>query len=129
MSIRPSLVIYAKDTGRLAQFYESVLGLTQETDDGYLTLRGPEYSIVVVRIPSQLASHIEISSPPLRREDVAIKFVAPVDSIARARDAAPPHGGAVDPPDREFTFQGMIRCDCVDCEGNILQLATPANAS
>lgn len=124
---RASLVLYAKDVQRVADFYAAVLGLSRSTtQDGYVALNGPTYSMLVVRIRPHLADKIEIQSPPQRRENVALKMVMPVESISRARAAAPAYGGAVDPAEREWTFDGLLRCDCVDCEGNIIQLAEPA---
>lgn len=126
--MRPSVVIYAKDMATIARFYTSVLGLTEKSRaDDHILLHAPTYSIAIVGIRPRLAAQIEISTPPKLREDVAIKLVLPVDSLSRVRAIAADFGGAIGPIERQWSFDGLIRCDGNDPEGNIIQFAEGAS--
>ncbi len=59
----------------------------------------------------------------MRREETPIKLIVPVDDLPAARRRIAEHGGAVDSPDREWTWESTVRVDAVDPEGNVLQLA------
>lgn len=129
-ALRPAVVIYAKDVDRVALFYASVLELTETARaDDHITLSAPSYAITVVRIRAQLASQIEISTPPQRRENVAIKLVLPVDSLERAREKVAKLGGAIGAIEKQWQFDGAIRCDGNDPEGNVIQFAEAASPS
>jgi predicted enzyme related to lactoylglutathione lyase len=58
----------------------------------------------------------------VRREDVPVKLVFAVVDIVAARNSAAERGGAVDPVDREWGFEGFKVCDGHDPEGNVFQL-------
>jgi predicted enzyme related to lactoylglutathione lyase len=117
-------VVYAKDLDRVSEFYESVAGLSVTAREAtYVVLSGDGFRLIVVAVPHWLAMDIVISDPPTRREDTPIKLVLPVASLAAAREAAPAYGGVVDPPDREWAFDGTRVCDGNDPEGNVVQLA------
>lgn len=117
-------VVYAKDLDRVSAYYEAVAGLAPGTRDAtYAVLTGDGFRLIVVALPHWLARDIVISDPPARREDTPIKLVIPVVSLAAARDRAPAYGGVVDPPDREWVFDGSRVCDGHDPEGNVVQLA------
>ena len=126
----PSVIIYAKDPDGLAAFYSAVLGMREtERTEGFVTLAAASHSLVIVRMREEIAATVEISSPPRRRENVALKPVFPVDDVLDASAAAAANGGTVDPKNRPWTFQGAVRIDCLDPEGNVIQLAAPASAS
>jgi predicted enzyme related to lactoylglutathione lyase len=125
--LRAGAVVYAKDLAKVAAFYESVAGLTVESsDDGYVMLGAPHVQISLVQIPDDIARTIQIDVPPERRADTALKLLIPVAEIAAAREAALEAGGGVDPPDREWSFEGFARCDGYDPEGNVIQLIQSA---
>lgn len=127
-TLRPAVVIYAKDIDRIALFYASVFELTETARaDDYISLSSPSYAITVVRIRPALASQIEISAPPRRRENVAVKLVLPVDSLDRAREKVAKLGGAIGAVERQWQFAGAIRCDGNDPEGNVIQFAEAAS--
>lgn len=129
-TLRPAVVIYAKDLDRVARFYASVFELTETARaDDYVSLSAPSYAITVVRIRAQLASQIEISTPPKRRENVAVKLVLPVESLDRAREKVANLGGAIGAVEKQWQFDGAIRCDGYDPEGNVIQFAEAASPS
>ena len=129
-ALRPAVVIYAKDIDRVALFYALVFELTETARaDDYVSLSAPSYAITVVRIRAQLASQIDISTPPQRRENVAVKLVLPVDSLERAREKVAKLGGAIGAVEKQWQFDGAIRCDGNDPEGNVIQFVEAVSPS
>ena len=122
---RAGLFIYAKDLARLAQFYQSLLGMTRahETPD-LVVLRSPELQITVNAMPAHVAAQVDISSPPEKRDNVAYKFFFTVPSLAAASQAASSLGGEVLP--EQWRGPGFIVSNAVDPEGNIFQVRESA---
>jgi predicted enzyme related to lactoylglutathione lyase len=123
-------IVYAKDIHRLARFYAAVadLEVMHEVDD-HIVLESEALELVIVAIPVATAARIAITTPPQRRENTAVKLVFPVPSIADAREAARANGGELNPPAKEWKFQGLRVCDGCDPEGNVIQLRElPADA-
>jgi predicted enzyme related to lactoylglutathione lyase len=116
-------IVYAKDIARLSQFYAAVadLEIVHAVDD-HVVLESETYELVVVAIPADTAARIVISTPPARRENTAFKLSFAVDSLAQARIAARAAGGDLNPPEKEWDFQGLRVCDGCDPEGNMIQL-------
>jgi predicted enzyme related to lactoylglutathione lyase len=115
----PGAVIYAKDLDAMQAFYERVTKLAvEEVGEGYVLM--DELSLVA--IPEEIADTFEILSPPLRREETAVKLVFDVPGLAAARVRATQLGGMVDPADTEWEFGGWKVCDGHDPEGNVIQL-------
>lgn len=119
----PGAVVYALDHRRVAEFYRAAIGLRESScDDEHAVLESSQQRLIVLRIPEAIAAKITVQDPPERREDTAVKLLFVVHDIARARQQAAGLGGVIDPPDREWTFQGHTRCDGHDPEGNPLQV-------
>ena len=119
---RSGAVLYAKDLVRLGAFYSAVLGLeTTARSDDHMVLESRGFQLVVLQIPNDIASTIEIAVPPTRRANGAVKLVFFVSSIAGVRAAAEAFGGVVDSTDKEWSFQGFTVCDGLDPEGNVIQ--------
>ena len=115
------LFVYAKDLDRLANFYESILGLSRlHASEEWVVLDGQGMQLIVHAIPAPIASSIQISSPPQHREDTALKFFFTVPSIAAARAAAPALGGEVF--SQQWHGPGFRVCNGCDPEGNIFQV-------
>jgi predicted enzyme related to lactoylglutathione lyase len=128
MTIHPQAgaVMYAKDVERIAQFYAALAGLTRATTAAdHVVFGSSSFQLVVHRIPEFLAASITITNPPLRRERTPIKLVLWVERIAPRRTMALALGGALDPVDTEWAFDGCRVCDGVDPEGNVFQLRAP----
>jgi predicted enzyme related to lactoylglutathione lyase len=116
-------VVYAKDLQRVRTFYEGVVGFAAAyVASDHVVLRLPAFELVIVTIPRAIADSLEIAQPPRRRTDTAIKLVFPIHDIAAARTVAPRYGGEIDPPEKEWAFQGLRVCDGHDPEGNVIQL-------
>jgi predicted enzyme related to lactoylglutathione lyase len=116
-------ILYAKDFGRLVEFYASVAGIEpQGVEKGFATFGSGPAQFVIVRIPKRIADTIDIDTPPQPREDAALKLVFAVEDIAHARDRAAELGGAINAMEREWEFEGAGVCDGHDPEGNIFQL-------
>jgi predicted enzyme related to lactoylglutathione lyase len=116
-------VLYAKDLGRLVDFYSSVTGIEPRTlEKGYAILGSIPSQFVIVRIPKRIADTIDIATPPEPREDAPLKLVFAVEDIAHARDRAAELGGAMNAVGREWEFEGAKVCDGQDPEGNVFQL-------
>jgi len=116
-------IVHAKDVQRLARFYAEVadLEIVHEVDD-HVVLESETYELVIVAIPAATAARIVISSPPTRRENTAFKLSFRVENLAQAREIALAAGGELNPPAREWDFQGMRVCDGCDPEGNMIQV-------
>jgi predicted enzyme related to lactoylglutathione lyase len=116
-------IVYAKDIARLARFYAAVadLEIVHEVED-HVVLESETYELVIVAIPAATAVRIAIYTPPARRENTAFKLSFAVDSLADARTAAQAAGGELNPPGKEWDFQGLRVCDGCDPEGNMIQL-------
>lgn len=80
-----SLVVYAKDREGLARFYAALLGLQEvESGPGFTLLAARGVELAVVGIRADIAARIELSSPPVVREDTPLKFSFLVASLAAA---------------------------------------------
>ena len=124
------VIVYAKDIHRLARFYAAVadLEVMHEVDD-HIVLETETHELVIVAIPAAIAANIVITTPPQRRENTAFKLSFAVASLAEAREAAKANGGELNPPAKEWRFQGMRVIDGCDPEGNMIQLRElPADA-
>ena len=116
-------VVYAKDIARVSQFYSHVVGLPitlRETE--FVVLQSLTFQLVVVAVPSEIAAQITIETPPVRREDTAVKLCFSVSSIEAAREEAAMWGGQLNGSEREWEFQGSHVCDGHDPEGNVIQV-------
>jgi predicted enzyme related to lactoylglutathione lyase len=130
VSLRAGAVVYAKDLATVAAFYQRVAGLRIESsDDGFVMLGAAHLQLGIVQTPDEIARAIDIAVPAQRREDTAVKLLIPVADIAAARDVALEAGGVVDPPDREWSFDGYVRCDGHDPEGNVIQVIQVVRSS
>jgi predicted enzyme related to lactoylglutathione lyase len=115
------LFIYAKDLERLSAFYQALLGLSEiHVRDDVAVLDVPGLQLVIHAIPKHIADTFEISTPPERREEAALKFFFTVSALDAAAVLAAAHGGAV--LDDHWEGRGFRACNAVDPEGNVFQL-------
>jgi predicted enzyme related to lactoylglutathione lyase len=119
-----ALVIFAVNVKALASFYEAVLGLAASPMPGDsrkdIRLGGHNSELLIHSIPERISKTIVIESPPLAREETAMKPVFDVKSIDEALKQVPLLGGIV--TERSFILDGLTRHDVVDPEGNVVQL-------
>ncbi len=118
---RAGLFIYAKHTERLASFYQAVAGMSRlHAVDGFVVLQSPDIQLLVHQIPPPIAAQIVIESPPVRREETALKFFFTVPSLESARSLAAELGGEVF--DESWQGPGFVVCNAMDPEGNVFQV-------
>lgn len=116
-------VVFVNDASRAAAFYRAITGLpVAHSEEGYVLLGDGAYQLVIHAIPAPIAATIEVTSPPALREDAAFKLFFMVPDLAKARRAAAEHGGAIDPPDREWRLREYRVAEGHDPEGNVIQL-------
>jgi predicted enzyme related to lactoylglutathione lyase len=84
-------------------------------------LLGPNHEVVVHAISKAYADSIEIESPPIKRDDVALKPVFVVDDLELVRTAAKANGGYLKPLKQAWRIRGYIVLDGCDPEGNVIQ--------
>jgi len=119
-----SLVIFALNVKILADFYKDVLSISPAPRPGdskkdiRLGINGEE--LLIHSIPNRIATSIVIQSPPVPRENSAMKPVFDVESLSIALERVTLLGGIV--TERTFTLGGLTRRDIVDPEGNVVQL-------
>ena len=90
------VLIYAKNLDLLAQFYAQILGMRElHRRDEIVVLQSAHLQLLIHAIPAPIAEHVHVSTPPAKRENVALKFFATVDSMAAARALAAQLGGQV----------------------------------
>ena len=116
------LVVFAKSVKKLSAFYIRTLGLeVLESARSHQLLRGSGYEVVVHAIPAKYAREIQITKPPVLREDSAMKPSFVVSDLAALRLAVVATGGWLKPEEMAWTIRGHKVLDGCDPEGNILQ--------
>lgn len=123
---RTGVLIYAKDLQRVSAFYEQVLDAkVLHADAEHRVLQSPDTQLVIHAIPAPYAASISIATPPVPREEQAIKPFFTVESLAAAERAIEPFGGRVWGP--VFPGPGIRVRNVCDPEGNILHLRESAD--
>ena len=117
-------VVYVKDLARMTAFYERCFGLAVADVDRerFCVLAGNDWELSLVAAPDAIAAQIAISDPPARRTDSPTKLAFEVQAIEGLRSLVAGLGGQLDPPDSAWTFHAYRHLDCLDPEGNVLQL-------
>ena len=125
-SSRAGVFIYAKDPERLSGFYRSVLGMvTAHRTEQMSVLRSPDLQLIVHAMPAHLAPQVFISTPPVLRDQAALKFFCTVPSLVEAEEAVEALGGRFLPG--QWQSPGFVVRNACDPEGNIFQVrAAPA---
>ena len=119
---RTGAVLFARRLDQVATFYSNVLGLSEANrDDDHILLESSGFQLVVHRIPRHWPMTTELAEPPVRRATAAFKPVFFVHSLASVRSIAHAHGGAMEPQEKEWSFNGILVCDALDPEGNVIQ--------
>ncbi len=117
-----ALCVFAKNVEQVSLFYQQALGLkVQASDKTHDLLVGQNHEVVVHAISKAYAESINIESPPIRRDDVALKPTFVVDDLEVVRTAAKVNGGYLKPLKQAWRFRGYIVLDGCDPEGNVIQ--------
>lgn len=115
-------VIYVGDLERMRAFYQRCFELsTADTGPGYHGLRSDSWLLTLVYSPEAVPA----TTPPTRRANTPVKLAFEVPSIQSLRPIVARLGGEVSPVDAEWEFRNAVHCDCVDPEGNVVQLIEP----
>jgi len=121
-------VIFAVNVKSMADFYQAVTGFSADPRPGDSTkdirLGKGDEELLIHSIPPRIAKTIVIETPPLAREESAMKPIFDVDSLSSALEQVTLRGGLV--TERTFTLDGLTRHDIVDPEGNVVQLRARA---
>jgi predicted enzyme related to lactoylglutathione lyase len=113
---------FAKNVEQVSLFYQQALKLkVQASDKTHDLLVGQNHEVVVHAISKAYAESINIESPPIRRDDVALKPTFVVDDLEVVRTAAKVNGGYLKPLKQAWRFRGYIVLDGCDPEGNVIQ--------
>lgn len=124
-TVHAGIMIYAKDAQALVQFYAAVLQLLECTQEsqaelGFFVLQGRGIELIIHAIPAAYAAEIQIETPPVPREDSALKFFFSVHDLKHAGDVAVEWGGSIS----EQVWEAALYryCNGIDPEGNVFQL-------
>ena len=119
---RTGAVLFAARVDKVASFYSNVLGLVEvHRDDDHILLESPSFQLVVHRIPGHFNTTTELTEQPVRRAGASFKPVFFVASLGSVRKAAAAHGGTMEAPEKEWSFNGVAVCDAIDPDGNVIQ--------
>lgn len=118
---RAGALLYAKDVEQLASFYETLLPMTRiHVAADLIVLESPDFQLVVHAMPPDRASQVVVTSPPLRREQSALRLFFTVPRLQDVRATAARLGGAVF--SEIWHGPGFRVCNTSDPEGNLFQL-------
>jgi hypothetical protein len=92
-----------------------------ESDKTHDLLVGEGHEVVVHDISKAYAESIEIATPPMPRDESAMKPTFVVDDLEVVRTAAKATGGFLKPLKQAWRFRGFVVLDGWDPEGNIVQ--------
>jgi predicted enzyme related to lactoylglutathione lyase len=117
-------IVYVKDLARMRAFYERCFGLSvaADGDDEFCILASHDWELSLVALPEAVAATVVVSDPPARREQSPIKLAFAVASIEGLRAVVTNAGGHMDPIESTWEFRSRRHLDCVDPEGNVVQL-------
>ena len=89
-------------------------------DEHITVLESDDLQLVLHRIPPHIAADIVVTSPPQRREDVAMKFFLTVPDLDVAAERIAALGGTLF--DDRWQGPGFTVCNAMDAEGNVFQV-------
>lgn len=117
--MRAAAVLYVGDLDVMRAFYQECFGLVAvDVTADFCGLVSEAWVLTLVRSAQAVPDTI----PPQRRGSTPIKLAFSVASIEALRPVIGRLGGQVDLPSAEWEFNNAVHCDCVDPEGNVVQL-------
>ena len=118
------VILFVKDMKVMQAFYEGILGLEQisnsENSKDFVSLNAGGIQICLHQIPQRYAKNIEITDPPIPREETPMKVAFRVANVEDTRAQLESH---------EIKMQKVQKgkkvcfCDGIDPEGNIFQIS------
>jgi predicted enzyme related to lactoylglutathione lyase len=125
---RTGTLIYAKDLTMLASFYTALLAMTTTyATDEIVVLHSPDGQLILHQIPAHIAETFVVDTPPVLREEAAIKPFFTVPSFAEAQTCATSLGGGLF--GHQWEGPGFRVTNAYDPEGNIIQLRAPLDGA
>jgi predicted enzyme related to lactoylglutathione lyase len=117
-------VVYVRDLPVMRTFYESCFGMSvlESGGDEFCVLASEDWELSLVAVPEAVAAMWVITDPPERREETPVKLAFEVTSIEDLRPVVTGTGGQADPARSAWDFRGFRHLDCLDPEGNVVQL-------
>src|SRR5215467_15624406 len=119
-----SAILYVKDLERMKRFYSEMLGVVPTNHhwtDTWATFETGGARFSLHAIPAEIAKNIVIESPPIRREQHAVKLSFEVMDVESERARLESLG--VQMLRRPWQKPGEA-CDAVDPEGNVFQICS-----
>jgi len=121
-----SAVLYVKDLDSMRAFYERCFAMSaQHAGKRFCVLASADWELSLVRPADHIAAAIVIATPPLRRKGSPIKLTFDVVDLDQLRSLVLASGGQINPTDTAWRFRGCLHLDCLDPEGNVVQLRQP----
>lgn len=120
--MKSGAVLFAVNVERVAAFYEALVPMSPvHIEPGLRVIASDGAELVIHAIPPHIMSADDLATPPIPREDCAVKLYFVVASLAAARARAPALGGWLHECEREFEARRFRACDGCDPEGNVIQ--------
>lgn len=105
----------------MTRYYGELLqARTASSGVDHAILQAQGIELVIHAIPAHIAQHIEIASPPVPREEQAIKLIFTVPELSPAIETVIALGGVL--CGKTWLGAGFRAQDATDPEGNVLQL-------
>jgi predicted enzyme related to lactoylglutathione lyase len=108
----------------MKRFYGDMLGIeatNQNLENTWAIFDTGDVRFALHAIPAGIADHIEITSPPVPREQEPVKLIFAVEDVEGERERLESLG--IQTLRRPWQQSGEA-CDAVDPEGNIFQLCS-----
>jgi predicted enzyme related to lactoylglutathione lyase len=116
-------VVYVTGLRQMRAFYQECFGLeVTDSAEDYCVLGSDAWTLSLVAVPDAVAATIGVSVPPARRDRTPIKLAFGVPDIEDLRPLIARLGGQLDASSTAREYRNLVRCDCLDPEGNVVQL-------
>src|SRR5262245_46274724 len=117
-------VLYVKDLDAMCAFYQRCFDMSRVDDhpDEFCVLTSGDWELTLVAMSEAARAAVAVADPRARRTETPIKLVFDVEDVEAVASAVGACGGVRDPFDSAWDFRGHRHLDCVDVEGNVVQL-------
>ena len=122
-------ILYVKDLERMRNFSSEMLGAkptNQQSTDAWADFKTGGARLALHVIPAEMASTIEIKSPPNPREQNPVKLIFEVSDVASERARLESLGSQILRRPWQRTGEAF---DAVDPEGNVFQICAAGTLS
>jgi predicted enzyme related to lactoylglutathione lyase len=127
VTVAASAVLYVTDLSAMRAFYETCFAMVPAyAEQGVCVLASSDWELSLVCVPATVAATLVIADPPRRRAGSPLKLAFDVSELDDAGSRVIAAGGRLDPADGAWEFRGRRYRDCLDPEGNVVQLRQPA---